>query len=174
MNKTGISAIMFFASMLVLAGGNPEYVELPENYRDTFTHYGTVNRSNGKQLAMLYANDQAFQSASKGNDKLADGSKIIMEVYKAKVNDSGEPVITANGLFEKGKFAAIAVMEKSVKWPEQLLDEHKAGDWAFAIYQTNGEPKANELDCAACHQPLEMQDYRFTHSKLSEFVNKQQ
>ena len=171
MKRSGLFAVMIFASMLVIAGGNPEHVQLPENYRDTYTHYGTVNRANGKQLAMLYANEQAYQSASKGSHELAEGSKIIMEVYKAKVNDAGEPVIAADGLIEKGKFAAIAIMEKRAEWSEQLLDEHKAGDWAFAIYQTNGEPKANDLDCAGCHQPLEAQDYRFTHSILSEFFS---
>lgn len=168
MNKTIYACLAISVSFLAYAGGNPEYVSFPEAYKSEFTQYDTRNRNNGKQVAVMYANKIATDSAS--NKNLADGSIIIMEVYKTKLGEDGKPVISADGIFEKGKFAAVAVMEKQSNWDASFDAKVRAGNWGFAIYKTDGTPKDNNLDCASCHIPMPENDYMFSHSSLLEFT----
>lgn len=85
-------------SFLAYAGGNPEQVKFPEGYKSEFKNYDTRNRAGKPQVAVLYANQIALDSLNKG--KLADGSKIVMEVYKAEVSN-GEPVMGSDGDYQK-------------------------------------------------------------------------
>jgi hypothetical protein len=153
-------------SFLAYAGGNPHQVKFPDGYKTEFKKYDTRNRVGKPQIAVLYANQVALDSLNKG--KLADGSKIVMEVYKAEVSD-GEPVTGSDGIYQKGKLAAIAVMEKRSDWNGIIDDSGLAGDWGFAIYNTDGKPKENGLDCASCHTPMPESDFLFSHATLLEF-----
>jgi cytochrome P460 len=155
-------------SLFVYAGGNPEYVAFPEGYKSEFTQYDTRNRSNGTQVAVMYANKAAIDSADSG--KLAEGSKIVMEVYKLKLGEDEKPITGTDGVYEKGKFAAIAVMEKRSYWDENFNPADRTKDWGFAIYNTDGTPKENKLECTSCHTPYESSDYMFTYSSLLEFI----
>jgi cytochrome P460 len=155
-------------SPIAHAGGNPEHVSYPEGYKSEFTHYDTRNRVNGKQVAVLYANKIAMETTA--DAKLGDDAKIVMEVYKTKAGEDGKPITGADGLFEKGKFAAIAVMEKRSNWDSDFDAKQRAGDWGFALYKTDGTIKDNKLDCASCHTPMPESDYLFSHSSLVEFT----
>ncbi len=165
---TGLSILCI--SVFAIADGNPEQVKLPAGYLTDYSKYDTRNRGNGKQLAVLYANKKAIDSASSGT--LADGSTIVMEIYKTKPDENGKAMTDADGVFEKGKFAAIAVMEKRSDWGADYDAGLRSSDWGFAIYNTDGTVKENKLDCASCHNPLSGQDYLFSHSSLMEFVKK--
>jgi cytochrome P460 len=154
-------------SCIAYAGGNPKHVSYPKGYKSEFTKYDTRNRTNSKQVAVLYANKIAIDTAS--DSKLGDGAKIIMEVYKTKSGEDGKPITGADGLFEKGKFAAVAVMEKRSNWDASFDAKQRADDWGFAIYKTDGTVKDNKLDCASCHTPLPDSDFLFSRSNLIEF-----
>lgn len=167
MRKIAFICLGLFVSFFAYAGGNPEQVKFPEGYKTKFKNYDTRNRVDKPQVAVIYANQIALDSPDKG--KLADGSKIVMEVYKAKVSD-GEPITGADGVYQKGKFAAVAVMEKRSDWKGSIDDSGLAGDWGFAIYNTDGTPKENGLDCAGCHTPKPESDFMFSHSSLVEFA----
>ena len=164
MKKTLIGLIILSISIIVFAGGNPEHVQYPATYKSDFTNYDTRNRINGKQVAVLYANKKAIDSASESS--LADGSKIVMEIYKTVAGEDGNPITGNDGLFEKGKFAAIAVIEKRSNWDASFDAAQRAGNWGFAIYNTDGSVKANDLDCASCHVPLTDSDHLFSRSSL--------
>jgi hypothetical protein len=154
------------------AGGDPEYVAFPEGYKETDVQYATINRKNGKQVGVLYANEAAIGSVRYG-DNLIPGSRIVMEIYKLKKDTEGNPVKGADGIYEKGDLAAIAVMEKSIEWPEQFPADHRAEEWGFALYDPQGKPKENKLDCASCHIPLtDNQDNLFTHDLLKAAATK--
>jgi hypothetical protein len=146
------------------AGGNPKHVLLPADYQANWIHYKTGNRSNGKQVAVYYANEIAVNSAISG--KYADGSIVIMEIYKTLPNTDGKPTVNDNGVFKKGAFAAIGVMEKRSDWSANYSADKRAGDWGFALYKADGSVKDNNLDCASCHLPLSAQDYLFSHHSL--------
>jgi hypothetical protein len=166
MRKIAFICLALSISFLAYAGGNPEQVSFPDGYKSEFKKYDTRNRVGKPQVAVLYANKIALDSLNKG--KLADGSKIVMEVYKAKVS-YGEPITGTDGVYTKGKFAAVAVMEKRSDWEGSIAANERAGDWGFAIYNTDGTPKENSLDCATCHTPMPESDYLFSHSRLVEF-----
>lgn len=157
----------------VIAGGRMDLIEYPDGYRDSYSHYLTANRANNKpQMVHIYANDTALDSASEGGS-LAYGSTLVMEVYKAATDEKGEPVKQGNGVYEPGQLAAVAVMEKR-DWGVEYPAEERAGEWGFAFYDGNGQPKANELDCAGCHKPKADEDYLFTLPQLSDYARKHQ
>ena len=156
--------LLFSISSLVIAGGNNEFVSFPDGYKDSFTHYNTQNRANNKQIADMYANQIAIDSIKAGN--LADGSRIVMEIFLPETDQDGKPVAGPDGLFIKSKLAAVAVMEKKNDWDSTFSADDRAGNWGFALYTPEGKPKENDLDCATCHRPLSNQDFMFTHQKL--------
>ena len=168
MKKTIYTCLTLSISFFAYAGGNPEYVQYPAEYKSEFTAYDTRNRNNGKQIAVMYANKAAIDSAQAS--ELAEGSKIIMEIYKAKLGEDDKPVVGSDGIFEKGKFAAIAVMEKRSNWDAAFDAKHRSGNWAYAIYNTDGSPKENNLECVTCHMPYQQTEYMFSHSSLVEFT----
>jgi len=167
MSKLRKVSVMMLAcvTFVALAGGDPEFVPFPEGYKNTDTHYATVNRKNGKQVGVLYANEAALGSIKYG-DELVPGSRVTMEIYKLKKDADGNPIKGSDGIYEKGDLAAIAVMEKSIDWPDNFSEDHRADEWGFAIYDPKGQPKKNDLDCASCHIPIGTQDELFTHAQL--------
>ncbi len=157
---------LLLISVSVFAGGRNDQVSYPEGYEDSFTHYNTQNRANNKQIADMYANDIAINSMK--NSTLAEGSIIVMEIHKPEVDEAGKPIAGKDGLFIKKQFAAVAVMEKRSDWGADYAASERAGDWGFALYDVQGAPKENGLDCATCHQPLTTTDFMFTFPKLLE------
>ncbi|MDZ7736699.1 MAG: cytochrome P460 family protein [Gammaproteobacteria bacterium] len=156
----------------VIAGGRMDFIKYPDNYKEDFSRYMTANRANDKpQMVHIYANDRALQSATDGD--LAYGSSLVMEVYKAATDEKGEPLKQADGVYKPGKLAAVAVMEKRY-WGVEYPAEKRAGDWGFAFYDANGQPKANDLQCASCHKPKADQDFLFTLPQLSEYARTHQ
>ena len=168
MRKIAYVFLTLSVSFIAYAGGNPEHVHFPAEYKSEFTQYDTRNRTNGKQVAVMYANKIAVDSAASGT--LAEGSKIIMEVYKTKPGEDGKPVVGADGVFEKGKFAAVAVMENRSDWDSAFDAKDRTGNWGFAIYNTDGSPKDNNLECVVCHTPYEKDNFMFSYSSLVESV----
>ena len=165
MEKT-ITFILLIISASVSAGGRNDQVQYPQGYKETFTYYNTQNRANNKQIADMYANDVAINSVKSGS--LDEGSIIIMEIHKPELDEAGAPVVGDDGLFVKKDFAAVAVMEKRSDWGADYSADERAGDWGFALYDTKGMPKDNDLVCATCHTPLTSTDYLFTFPRLSE------
>jgi len=169
MNKF-IFFVLLSIAYIAYAGGNNEQVKFPTNYQQDFSYYDTRNRVGKPQIVDLYANKVAQETA--GANESGDGSIIIMEIYKASTDADGNPVTTASGLFEKGAFAAVAVMEKRSDWGDTYPQDERAGDWGFALYTPAGEPKENDLDCATCHQPLGATNFMFSYAKLLEHTGK--
>ncbi len=166
-----LAATLIAVPLLAHAGGDPEHVKFPQGYEKTFIQYGTMNRANQTQVAKLYANDAAISSYSQGN-KSGPGSIVIMEIYNPKKDAEGKPVAGSDGQFEIDSLAAVAVMENRNNWDAAFPKENRTGDWGFAVYNPDGTPKSNDLNCVQCHTPLQAQDYMFTYQKLVDFVKK--
>jgi len=167
--KIIIGAACGLTAILAFAGGNPQYVQFPGDYQGSFTNYAMMNRAGSAAVAKMYANDIAIASARKGQPA-ASGSVIVMEVYKPKKGSDGKPIVGSDGVNKIDKLAAIAVMERRTTWPGNYAASDRVGRWGFAIYNPDGTPKANKLDCVTCHSPLEQQDYMFSHQWLTKFV----
>ncbi len=155
------------AMAMAMAGGRPDLVPFPTGYDASFTSYVTRNRANGKpEIAKIYANETAQKSAMTGG-ALAPGSVLVMEIYKSAVDAGGNPVQDGKGDFMPGELSGIAVMQKRTDWPADYAAADRAGNWGFALYDSMGQPKANELACAGCHQPFSNQDFVMTHAMLA-------
>jgi len=150
------------------AGGNPEFVKFPEGYTDSFTNYVTMNRAGKELVAKMYANDVAVSSYKEGK-QAAEGAVVIMEIYKPKKGADGKIVSGKGGVYEIDKLAAVAVMERKGSWDSEYPKDDRVGDWGFAIYNPDGTPKKNELNCPACHTPFKEQDYLYTYKPLLEY-----
>jgi hypothetical protein len=166
-----IAAALIAAPLYAYAGGDPEHVKFPQGYEKTFTKYATANRANQTQVAKLYANDVAISSYTQGQ-KSAAGSVIIMEIYTPKKDVEGKFITGSDGTFEIDSLSAVAVMENRNDWEAAFPKENRTGDWGFAVYNPDGTPKNNDLNCVQCHTPLQGQDYLFSYQKLVDFVKK--
>ncbi|MBL1141458.1 MAG: cytochrome P460 family protein [Proteobacteria bacterium] len=164
MRNSIVLLFLISVSVFVYAGGTPDFVTFPEDYKSSYILYHTQNRANNKQVADFYANKQAVESIKNG--ELADGSVVVMEVYKPELDEAGKPVAGVDGLFKKSKLAAIAVMEKRSNWGDQFSAEDRTGNWGYAIYDAKGSIKENNLDCVSCHKPLEKEEFLFTFEYL--------
>jgi len=152
-----------------LAGGNPEHVQFPDGYSESFTHYATMNRAGKEQIAKMYANDVAIASY-KQSEPAASGSTLVMEIYKPKKGDDGKAVVGSDGTYEIDTLAAVAVMRRSDAWDASLLEADSLAGWGFALFKPDGTPKDNTLTCVACHTPLQQQDYLFSYQQLTDYV----
>lgn len=170
--KYRLKLIMLVGALLPFyahGGGDPDFVKYPESYQQVFTQYDIANRANQTQVAKFYANEIAVASYKKG-EEAAPGSVVIMEIYEPKKDADGKIVSGDDGIFEIEKLAAVAVMEKKSDWDKAFSQDNRAGDWGFALYNPDGTPKSNDLNCVQCHIPLKPQDHLFTFQKLVDFA----
>lgn len=157
MNRLFVAAV---AAGLALSSGlaeaDPKRVTLPADYDPaTYLLYGIHNRPDNGQVRYLYANKVAAEGA-KRDAALPNGSVLVMEVYKAKLDAAGQPVVGADGLFQKGDFLQYSVMEKQAGWGADFPATLRNGDWNYTVYTPD---KVNKTDtkeeaCLACHLPL--------------------
>lgn len=142
-------------------------VGFPVGYGDTFTQYSTANRADNKQVRYLYANDAAL-SGAKDKGSLPDGSVIVMEVNKAKLDALGDPVLGDDGFYEKDSLAGYAVMEKANGWGDDIPETLRNADWNYAFFTAEKTHKEgiNQAACLACHRPLESGDFMFSSEAL--------
>lgn len=146
---------------------DPQRIEFPRDYPDAFTQYTIHNRDDNKQVRYLHANETALQGAREG-DTLPDGSVLVMEIYKAVLDDEGVPVTDDDGFFEKGELALYALMEKRAGWGDDYPPEIRNGDWNYAFFLPDGtrRPGVDETECMACHKPHADNDFLFTLDAL--------
>jgi hypothetical protein len=169
--QIAVSATLTVSVACANAGGNPEFVKFPEGYADSYTNYVTMNRAGKELVAKMYANDVAVSSYKEGR-QAAEGAVVIMEVYKPKKGPDGKVVIGKDGIYETDKLAAVAVMERNGSWDAAYPEDDRVGGWGFAIYNPDGTPKKNELNCPVCHTPFKEQDYLYTQLPLLEYARR--
>jgi Cytochrome P460 len=167
MRTTLLAAAACLIGSAALAG--PESIKYPEGYQDNFTHYNTMNRADKrKQVVKMFANDVALASANDGAP-LDSGAVLVMEVYKARLDADGNPVVGNDGFFEPSELAGIAVMESREGWGAEYPEEIRNGNWQYAFFDAK-EHALVERDyqpCFACHKPLHASDYVFSFDALT-------
>jgi hypothetical protein len=159
------------ASALLCAGAQagPDAVQYPEEYQDDFTHYSTVNRAHErKQVVKIFANDVALESAKDGAP-LDSGAVLVMEIYKAKLDAAGNPVVGSDGFFEPDEMAAIAVMESRDGFGAEYPEAVRNGTWEYALFdsKTHTLVERDYQPCFECHKPLQASDYVFSFDALT-------
>src|SRR5262249_61716854 len=69
---------------------------IPQDYKQSFTKYHTINFPGAKEVRHYYANDVALMTAKAGKP-LPDGSVLLVEVHSGKGEASNNPVTGQHG-----------------------------------------------------------------------------
>lgn len=149
----------------VLAG--PDRVAFPAGYAERFVRYNAVDRPDRKTVRFMYVSPESHAQAKAG-EPIPDGTVLVMEDHRAKLDASGNAEIGSDGrLVGTDEILNIFVMEKRAGWGAVYPADKRNGDWDYAWYLPGGSPKADaKFDgCFACHQSRADRDYTFTYMK---------
>lgn len=157
-----IAAALALAATPALAG--PEKVAYPA---DKGVLYGVVDRADNKQVRELYA-PKAVVDAVKAGKPIPANAPLTMYLYKAKVDDKGEPVKDAKGRFQKGDAIAHFVMQKGAGWGSEYGADMRNGEWEYRSFAPDGKvnEKADLKPCFTCHLKMKDSDYVFSGAQM--------
>lgn len=166
--RLSLLTVVFMATLVTPTTAGPDKVAFPSGYKNHVL-YATVDRPDNKTVRDLYASPEAARGATPGQP-LPDGTVLTMEVYKAKVDDRGEPVKDAGWrLVRTPELVGIFVMEKRHGWGTEYPDTFRNGEWEYARFTAAGQPAPNfnAKPCFECHKPMSQQDFVFSFPKLT-------
>ena len=143
-------------------------VTFPENYKDAFTKYYTINFPATRQVRYYFANDVALQSAKAGKS-LPDGSVLLAEVYSAKLDAEKKPILGADGFFVPDQLVAYTAMARDAGWGKDIPEMLRNENWNYAVFTAAKQPRPgiNQAECLACHKPLDKTSFVFTLDQIT-------
>ena len=143
-------------------------VAFPEDYKQAFTKYHTINFPAAKEVRYYYA-DAAAVAAAKAGKALPDGSVIIAELYSAKLDVNKNPIMRADGFYVPDQLLRYTAMEREAGWGDDIPELLRNENWNYAIFTTAKRylQGVNQAECLACHKPLSDRSYTFTLQRLS-------
>lgn len=152
---------------LAAPAGAQDSIAYPKDYKTSFTNYLSLDRTqNPDQIIRLFANDKTI-AAAKAGQEIPDGAVIVGEIYKAKLDKDGKPVVSALGRKVRDKLAAIAVMEKRAGFGKDLPDKLQNNGWDFALFKPDGANTGKDVTaCRECHAPLKDTQHLFSLEHL--------
>lgn len=169
MRKTAIvmiTAICAAVTAFTIAYAKDSEIAFPADYK-SYKNYLSLDRTgNADQVIRLFANDKAKAGAG-ADGGLPDGSVLVGEIYKARLDADGKPVVSSLGRRIRDKLAAIAVMEKRAGCCGDRPEEFRTGEWDFAVFSPDGKRLNKDLNgCRGCHNPLKDTDFLFSYDHL--------
>jgi hypothetical protein len=138
-------AVQLLVATSIIAG--PHKVMFPSSYQN-HVHDATVDRPDNKTVREIYISPEHVKGVKPG-EPLPHGTVITMEVYRARVDEKGEPLKDAAGRFLKGDLTRIFVMEKQAGWGADYPDHLRNGEWEYARFTAEGQrhPNADTWMC---------------------------
>lgn len=131
-------------------------------------YYTAINFPDRKQVRYYYANPVALQAARQG-DPLPDGSVLLVEVFKAKLDSAGTPLKGEDGFFVKDTLTLFTAMERQPGWGNNIPEEFRNENWHYAVFKADGTREGtNQAKCLVCHKPKASVSYLFTLGQLTE------
>lgn len=150
-------------------------VRLPDNYRETFVHYATIDRADGK-TRQLYIHPAALSRYRVG-EPLPDGAIIVIEGYHAIRDDNGAFRYDANGQLLPNAdmpLEMVHIAEKRATWREtDFVDSAlQIGGWNFGSYDyQSGQRFPEDLRaCFNCHQAAPQDDFIYSRPLLDRYA----
>lgn len=168
----------YFASLPGAAPGGAKSAQLPnvaksnlafpENYKATFVKYHAISFPATKQVRHYFANPAAVEAAKAGKP-LPLGSYLIAEVYAAKLDAQGAPVMGADGVFVADKPLFYTAMGTGAGWGNGIPEALRNGEWNYAVFTLDKQqrPGVNQAECLGCHKPLDGASYTFTLKQIA-------
>jgi len=125
------------------------------DYMNTMNLLYVFDRPDNKSVRTIYANDLAFNVPSGGQSNYPYGSVVVMETWGALVDAQGNPVLDANGRFQKNPAVAptVFVMRKGQGFGTDY-GPNQTGEWEYVSYTPAGAYATmpqNSFSCAICH-----------------------
>lgn len=170
-----IVAASMFAAGTVQAG--PEKVVFPEGYQTHFVRYTTVDKPKRKTVRFMYVNPESLAEAKAGQPA-PDGTVLIMEDHKAKLDAAGNPLEDSRGRFiPTSEITNIFVQEKRAGCGAEYPADKRNGEWEYSWFNAQGKLRTEAFvkfdNCFACHKEnAEFDDYTFTFAAFLEDINK--
>ena len=140
----------------------------PQDYKQAFTKYYTINFPAAKEVRYYYANTAALTAAKTGKP-LPDGSVLFAEVYSAKLDANSTVVTGGDGFYVPDKLLRYTAMEREAGWGNNIPELLRNENWNYAVFTTAKQYQQgiNQAECLACHKPLSNESYTFTLKQLS-------
>lgn len=156
------------AQVQTAAAQDDRVLALPGDYRTNFTKYLISDRMNqDDQVIALYANEIARNAAQAGVP-LPDGSILIGEIYKAKLDENGDVAESMLSRRIPEERISIVMMERRAEWAGQYPDDLKVGGWEFETFSPDGVNLSKDTAaCRECHQPLDTTEYLWSLEHLA-------
>jgi plastocyanin len=125
-------------------------VGFPEGY-ESWTVYYVFDRPDNKQVRVIFANDAA--SAAPFGGPYAYGSVLVMETWRAKLDEAMNPILDESGRYQKDALTGIFVMRKERGFGE-AYGPNRTGEWEYISFRPdktylNGPGQTG--GCAVCH-----------------------
>jgi len=150
----------------------PTMMTLPEDYRETFVWYASVDRVDNV-TRRLYIEPNALAQWMRG-EPLPEGTQFIIEVYDVRQGLSGTPLLDDMGQMIPTEISGnIHMAEKRSTWELQdLATSSRVGDWNFASFDpvTFESTSENVNDCFTCHDTAHRRDFIFSRPLLEDYV----
>jgi plastocyanin len=126
-------------------------VGFPTNYQVDFKLMYIYDRVDNRQVRVVCGNDVAA-SVEQG-EPFPQGSILVMETWRAKLDADGNLVKDSNGRFIRESLGGIFVMRKEEGFGEAYQDL-RTGEWEYVAYRPDEShliPPQNTANCADCH-----------------------
>lgn len=154
-----------FASLMILPfaaltqtppAPTTDRVGFPEGYATQFARWFVYDRPDTKQVRTIYANDIADTVTEHTQNNYPYGSVLVMETWTALQDAQGNPVLDANGRYQKNPAATptIFVMKKD-RGLGEAYGPNRTGEWEYVAYRPDGTYQTtpqNSAGCAICHR----------------------
>jgi hypothetical protein len=144
-------------------------VAFPKGYSANWVKYTVVERPDRKIVRNMYVNPEAHAMA-KGGEPIPDGTVLVMEDMKVKLDAVGNPELGPDGRYiPSGEIVGIFVMEKRQGWGEAIPADKRNGDWDYSSFAPDGTVRLNlnTAGCFACHLNRSGErDFTFTYAKV--------
>lgn len=163
----GALVVLLAFAMILPSTAGPEKITFPDYTKHVL--YYNLDRPDVKQVRDLYVNPEALKP-SKDGEPLPYGTTLTIVVFKAKLDEAGNPLKDDKGRFIKGDLALINVMEKRQGLGAEYADDIRNGEWEYASFRADGSRVQHDFKpCFACHKPMANTDYVFTYYNVVEF-----
>jgi plastocyanin len=126
-------------------------VGFPEGYQSTYQTFFVLDRPDNKQVRVIYANEAAASIAPSG--AFPYGSILVMETYRALLDETNEPILDEAGRYQRGDLTGIFVMRKEPGFGA-AYEMNRTGEWEYVAFRpdrTYSTPPRQSAPCAVCH-----------------------
>lgn len=135
---------------------------LPSRYREQYTNYVRVGRTDGT-IRHMYMQEQIYESMRQ-RDTFPPGVIIIMESYSAERSED-RAVRIANGEIVAGTLHNVFVMQKSARSHNEV--DYPAEQWNYYWFRGDGRLLTTDAtSCLACHGATPDTDSVFTFTDM--------